>query len=89
LVSRRLGFSRHARADIRALAAHDRRTADRIGAAIINYVENDQGDILKLAGGSGLYRLRVGDWRVLLTLDDGGQIVSIARIVNRCDAYRG
>lgn len=41
-----------------------------------------------MAGGSGLYRLRVGDWRILFTLDDGGRTVAISRVLNRRDAYR-
>jgi len=41
-----------------------------------------------MAGGSGVYRLRVGDWRVLFTLDAGGRIMAISRVLNRRDAYR-
>ena len=60
-MSRRLEFDRRALADLRALPARDRRAADRIGAAILAYAEQGHGDVRKLAGGSGLYRLRVGD----------------------------
>jgi hypothetical protein len=30
-----------------------------------------------------------GDWGVLFSLDDGGRIMAIARVLNRRDAYRG
>lgn len=87
-MSRQLEFGRRALADLRALAARDRRAADRIGAAIAAYAEREQGDVRKLAGGSGMYRLRVGDWRVLFTLDDEGRTIAISRVLNRRDAYR-
>jgi mRNA-degrading endonuclease RelE of RelBE toxin-antitoxin system len=35
-----------------------------------------------------MYRLRVGDWRVLFTPDDDGRTVAISRVLNRRDAYR-
>lgn len=87
-MSRRLEFGRRALADLRALANRDRRAADRVGAAIVACAEGNQGDVRKLAGGSGLYRLRIGDWRVLFTLDDEGRTMAISRVLDRRDAYR-
>ena len=87
-MSRRLEFGRRALADLRALTARDRRMADRIGAAIITCSEQEQGDVRNLAGGADTYRLRVGDWRVLFTLDDEGRTMAISRVLNRRDAYR-
>ena len=46
------------------------------------------GDVLKLSGQHDLYRLRVGDWRVIFTYEDGGLIVLALRVLNRRDAYR-
>jgi len=43
---------------------------------------------LKLAGQGGLYRLRVGDWRVIFTYEDGDLVVLALRVLNRRDAYR-
>ena len=34
------------------------------------------------------YRLRVGDYRVLFTIDDHAKRVTIYRILHRRDAYR-
>ena len=45
-------------------------------------------DIKKLKG-SNLYRLRVGDCRVLYSIDDGVRIVTIENIDNRGDVYKG
>lgn len=39
--------------------------------------------------GSGLYRLRVGDWRVIYAIDDAALIVRVARIVRRNERTYG
>jgi len=88
LVSRQITWGRRALTELRRIASHDQTLADRIGAAISAYAEHDRGDVRKMAGGSGVYRLRVGDWRVLFTLDAGGRIMAISRVLNRRDAYR-
>jgi mRNA-degrading endonuclease RelE of RelBE toxin-antitoxin system len=41
-----------------------------------------------LAGRDDLHRLRVGDWRVLFVLEDGGRTMGILRVLNRRNAYR-
>jgi mRNA-degrading endonuclease RelE of RelBE toxin-antitoxin system len=43
----------------------------------------------KALGGAfkGLFRLRVGDWRVLYTLDDRKQVLSVVYVRKREDAY--
>jgi mRNA interferase RelE/StbE len=46
-------------------------------------------DFRKLAGGSGLWRLRVGRWRVIVELNAGSGLMAVSRIVDRRDAYRG
>ncbi|KAB2752332.1 type II toxin-antitoxin system RelE family toxin [Brucella anthropi] len=38
-----------------------------------------------LKGGEGIFRLRVGDWRVLFT--DEGEIIAIVRIAPRGSVY--
>jgi len=42
----------------------------------------------KLVGSDAAYRLRVGDYRVIYTIDDGIKIVQIDRVRHRKDAYR-
>lgn len=44
-------------------------------------------DIKKLKG-SNLYRLRVGDCRVLYTIDDTIKLIDIENIDNRGDVYK-
>jgi mRNA interferase RelE/StbE len=72
---------------LQTVARRDRHLTDRISAAIRRYAANDQGDVRKLAGSTDEYRLRVGDWRILFTLEGGGLMV-IQRVLNRRDAYR-
>jgi mRNA interferase RelE/StbE len=87
-VSRRLAWGRRALDDLSTLGSRDQRLARRIVAAIERYVEDDLGDVRKLAGSSDEYRLRVGDWRVVFRLEDGGRLMAISRVLNRRDAYR-
>ena len=47
----------------------------------------DGTDIKKLKG-QELYRLRVGDYRVLYTIDDGIKVITIENIDNRGDVYK-
>jgi len=46
------------------------------------------GDIKKLQGHTELFRLRIGDWRILFTYIDADTVL-IARISSRSDAYKG
>lgn len=42
----------------------------------------------KLVGESNLWRIRVGDYRVVNTIDDSGRIIDIVTIRHRSDVYR-
>jgi len=66
----------------------DARLAQRIGAAIVQSADHDAGDVRKLAGCDDVYRLRIGDWRVVFSLEDGGRAMLVLRVLNRRDAYR-
>ncbi len=41
----------------------------------------------KLKGYKDLWRIRVGDWRVVYIIDDAVRIVSITRIAHRREVY--
>ena len=41
----------------------------------------------KLKGHKRLWRIRVGDWRVLYIIDDTAKIVSVTRIAHRREVY--
>jgi mRNA interferase RelE/StbE len=55
-----------ARAELRRL---DRETAMRILLAITRYGSTGEGDVRTLTDRDGLYRLRVGKWRIVFDLD--------------------
>lgn len=42
----------------------------------------------KLEGGDGAYRIRVGDYRVIYTVDDAILVVAIERVRHRGEVYR-
>ena len=42
----------------------------------------------KLAGSSGLWRVRVGDYRIVYLIDDDQQTVDIRIVAHRRDVYR-
>ena len=46
-------------------------------------------DIKRLQGSSGLYRVRIGDMRVIYRIDDDIKIIWIENIDNRGDVYKG
>ncbi|WP_329050999.1 type II toxin-antitoxin system RelE/ParE family toxin [Streptomyces violaceus] len=45
-------------------------------------------DVKKLTGPSGLYRLRVGSYRVAYQIDDGELVVLVVKVGDRRDVYR-
>jgi len=49
--------------------------------------EAPAGDVVKLAGADGEWRLRVGDWRVRFRRDGAG-VVQVLRVLPRGRAYR-
>ncbi len=44
---------------------------------------------VKLAGGSGLWRVRIGDYRMVYLIDDEQQTVDIRMVAHRREVYRG
>ena len=43
---------------------------------------------LKLRGSEDAYRIRVGDYRVLYSIDDGAQTIRVWRVRHRREVYR-
>jgi mRNA interferase RelE/StbE len=43
----------------------------------------------KLSGYAGLYRIRIGDWRIVYSVDGETRAVTILRVASRGEAYRG
>jgi mRNA-degrading endonuclease RelE of RelBE toxin-antitoxin system len=71
---------------------HDPQRAASIRAHVGRYASSGVGDIRKLSGRSGEYRLRVGDWRVVFAFgvepETGELAITILGIGDRRDVYR-
>lgn len=79
----RLEIGEEALAQLRALAKDARR---RIGQKLDALQTDLRGDVNKLAGQEGKYRLRVGSYRVLFTLEN--DLIFVHQVKDRKDAYR-
>lgn len=82
-VNYRLEISEEALAQLRALPKEARR---RIGFRLDALQGDLQGDVKKLAGQAGKYRLRVGEYRVLFALEK--DLIMVHQVKDRKDAYR-
>ena len=81
----RVQWRSRARADLAALDPPVRR---RVLAAMARLAETNDGDVTKLQGRNAEWRLRVGDWRVILTFDYPNSTIIVWRVQHRRDAYR-
>lgn len=70
---------------VKAIGGMDRKTKLRIKTAI---EQLPQGDIKPLKGASGIFRLRVGDWRILFSYPADGEIL-VEKIKPRGEIYKG
>lgn len=62
--------------------------AARVLKAIFRYAESGYGDVKKLQGATGEYRLRVGEWRVLFAIDYSSVEMVVQHVLPRGSAYR-
>ncbi|MEO8096990.1 MAG: type II toxin-antitoxin system RelE/ParE family toxin [Acidobacteriota bacterium] len=80
----RIEWRDDAKADIRAL---DRPTAMRIFDGLLRFARSGAGDLTALQGDlAGSFRLRLGDYRVLFTLE--GDVLLVSGVRHRSRAYR-
>ncbi|MFF2020732.1 type II toxin-antitoxin system RelE/ParE family toxin [Streptomyces sp. NPDC058171] len=81
-------FTTAAQRQLRALSRLD---AMRILTALTALGDDpyrEDADIKKLAGPSGLYRLRVGNFRVAYQVNDGELVVLVVKVGDRRNVYR-
>jgi len=80
---------RLARRAVRALADLQRRDQQRIRAAIDLLAENPRPpNCVALQGEAGVYRVRVGDYRIVYEVFDRLLVVQVVRIGHRREVYR-
>ena len=76
-----------ARRDVKRIHGPSRR---RIADAIDDLANDPRPQgCTKLAGEEELYRLRIGDYRVIYQIEDDRLIVLVVRVGHRKDVYRG
>jgi mRNA interferase RelE/StbE len=79
-------FARSARRELERLR---REVARRILARIEGLASNPRPPrCVKLQGAANLWRIRVGEYRVIYSIDDSARIVDISGVRHRNDAYR-
>lgn len=78
-----------ARSASKELRAFDTALALRILKRIDALAKNPRPDgVAKLEGASDLWRIRVGEWRVVFRIDDHERIVDITSVRHRREVYR-
>jgi mRNA interferase RelE/StbE len=86
-VAYRLEFTEAAELDVSALP---RDILSRVNARILTLADRPRPRGSEtLQGSHGLRRLRVGAYRIIYHVDDGQQVITIARVRHRRDVYRG
>ena len=79
-------FARSARKELQAL---DRTVAARVFKRIEALrLEPPPSGCRKLEGTDNLWRIRIGDWRVVYAIDDARTLVEVSVIRHRREAYR-
>jgi mRNA interferase RelE/StbE len=71
---------------LKSLRRLGRRDRERIADAIN---ELPAGDVRRLRGEQRLWRLRVGDWRIIFTRRDPERVIDVLTVSPRGRAYRG
>ena len=72
----------------RALAKLDRAVQRRVGRRIDRLATDPRADAVKLQGADDVWRVRVGDDRVLYAIEDERLGVPVIKIGHRRDVYR-
>ena len=75
----------YSKAAVKAIASMDTKQKKRIKTAIEGI---PSGDIKPLRGSNSLYRLRVGQWRIVFSYPDDGTLL-VTKIAPRGGTYKG
>ena len=82
-MSRRVTLSKTSQRAIEQLGESIRR---RVVKAIYQYAMTGMGDVKHLAGRPGRWRLRIGDYRVIMEVTE--EIIEVLRVGHRREVYR-
>jgi mRNA interferase RelE/StbE len=79
----------------KALKKLERSIQERVMAALTLLVSemNEHGrpvrsDVMKMGGKTDLWRLKIHDWRILFTYEDGRLVIVVVEVGNRKDVYK-
>lgn len=73
---------------VKELSKLDRKAARRVHAAVLALASDPRPPgCRQLASHPGLWRIRVGDYRVVYTIDDGVLVVLVLRVGHRGSVY--
>lgn len=79
-------FARSARKELQHLDPQvARRILKRIEALVMNPRPSG---VVKLEGATDLWRIRIGEWRVVYRISDRDGLVDVIAVRHRSDAYR-
>lgn len=82
----RIEVTRAAERDLRALPDN---LLKRVDVKILSLAANPRPDgVRKLAGSDSLYRVRVGDYRIIYEVQDRAILIIIVRVRHRGEVYR-
>ena len=85
-MARRLMIAPRAERDLAAMPRGDRQSVRR---AVLRLADDFGGsDVRKLGGRADEWRLRVGRWRVIFQVSEGGTLITVTRVLARDRAYR-
>ena len=68
----------------KAISRMPPRDRDALKSKLIRFAETRVGDVVKMAG-SDQWRLRHGDWRAILTIENN---IIVVRVAHRREVYR-
>jgi mRNA interferase RelE/StbE len=81
-----ISFARSARKELEKISIN---VAERILTKIESLAENPRPiGVIKLHGQKNLWRMRVGDYRVVYSIDDFSKTIDVSVIRHRRDVYR-
>ncbi|MGK7950847.1 MAG: type II toxin-antitoxin system RelE/ParE family toxin [Xenococcaceae cyanobacterium] len=67
----------------------DSQIKERIREAVDRLTENPRpSGVVKLKGDDRLFRIRIGEYRIVYEIDDSAKLVRVTRVRHRKDVYR-
>lgn len=73
---------------VRALAKLDRAVQRRIARRVDRLAADPRADAVKLRAADDVWRARVGDYRILYSIEDARLLVLVIKLGHRRDVYR-